>query len=76
MVERLLREHAARSEPSVHSGQHADGIAVVPRAEAVEVLRLVNELMAREKRRIDEIKAGVLFRPEIDEALRKHGVIE
>jgi len=54
----------------------ADGIAVVPRGEAVDVLRLVNELMAREKKRIDEIKAGVLFRPEIDEALRKHGVIE
>ena len=53
-----------------------DGIAVVPRGEAVEVLRLVHELMSREKKRIDEIKAGVLFRPEIDEALRKHGVIE
>jgi 4-hydroxy-4-methyl-2-oxoglutarate aldolase len=53
-----------------------DGIAVVPRGEAVDVLRLVNELMAREKKRIDEIKAGVLFRPEIDEALRKHGVID
>ena len=54
----------------------ADGIAVVPRGEAVDVLRLVNELMAREKKRIDEIKAGVLFRPEIDEALRRHGVID
>jgi regulator of RNase E activity RraA len=54
----------------------SDGIAVVPRAEAVDVLRLVQELMAREKKRIDEIKRGVLFRPEIDESLRKHGVIE
>jgi len=54
----------------------ADGIAVVPRSEAVEVLRLVHDLMAREKKRIDEIKSDVLFRPEIDEALKKHGVIE
>jgi 4-hydroxy-4-methyl-2-oxoglutarate aldolase len=54
----------------------SDGIAVVPRAEAVEVLRLVHELMSREKKRIDEIKAGVLFKPEIDDSLRKKGVIE
>lgn len=53
-----------------------DGVAVVPRAEATEVLRLVEELMAREKTRVAEIKAGVVFRPEIDEALRKKGVID
>jgi 4-hydroxy-4-methyl-2-oxoglutarate aldolase len=53
-----------------------DGIAVVPRDHAEEVLRLVEELMSREKKRIAEIKAGVLFRPEIDESLRKMGVIE
>jgi regulator of RNase E activity RraA len=53
-----------------------DGVAVVPRGEAVEVLRLVDDLMSREKQRVAEIKAGVLFRPEIDESLRKRGVID
>ena len=53
-----------------------DGVAVVPRSEAMEVLKLVQELMSREKQRVAEIKAGVLFRPEIDESLRKKGVIE
>jgi hypothetical protein len=32
--------------------------------------------MSREKTRVAEIKAGVVFRPEIDESLRKKGVIE
>ena len=54
----------------------SDGIAVVPRGDAVEVLRLVGDLMSRERRRVDEIKAGVLFRPEIDESLRTKGVID
>lgn len=53
-----------------------DGVAVVPRAHAEEVLSLVNALMQREKKRIAEIKAGGLFRAEIDESLRRHGVIE
>src|SRR5262249_34946521 len=46
-----------------------DGIAIVPRADAEEVLQLVDDLMSREKKRIAEIKAGVLFRPEIDDSL-------
>lgn len=53
-----------------------DGVAVVPRGDALEVLRLVEELMSREQKRVAEIKAGVLFRPEIDDSLRKNGVIE
>jgi len=53
-----------------------DGIAVVPCAHAEEVLSLVNALMQREIKRIAEIKAGGLFRAEIDESLRRHGVIE
>jgi regulator of RNase E activity RraA len=53
-----------------------DGIAVVPNAHAVEVLDLVRELMEKEKRRIAEIQTGIPFRPEIDDALRKKGVIE
>ena len=53
-----------------------DGVAIVPRAEAMEVWRLVEELMSRERARVAEIKAGMLFRPEIDESLRKKGVID
>ena len=53
-----------------------DGIAVVPRDWAEEVLRLVDELMARERMRIAEIQSGVWYKPEIDDALRKKGVIE
>jgi regulator of RNase E activity RraA len=53
-----------------------DGVAVVPRSDAVEVLRLVEELMSREQKRVSEIKSGELFRPEIDDLLRKKGIIE
>ena len=53
-----------------------DGVVVVPRADVEEVLSLVVELMERESKRVAEIKSGVLFRPEIDEALRRKGVIE
>jgi regulator of RNase E activity RraA len=54
----------------------ADGIAVVPRADAEEVLTLVAQLMTREAKRIVDIEHGELFRAEIDESLRKNGVIE
>ena len=53
-----------------------DGVAVVPRAHAEEVLSLVNALVQRETKRVAEIKSGGLFRAEIDESLRRHGVIE
>lgn len=53
-----------------------DGVVVVPRAHAAEVLSLVDALVARETKRIAEIKAGGLFRAEIDESLRRNGVIE
>jgi regulator of RNase E activity RraA len=53
-----------------------DGVAVVPAAHAEEVLSLVDGLMSREKKRIVEIQGGALYKAEIDEALRKHGVIE
>ena len=53
-----------------------DGVVVVPRADATEILKAVNELMTRETARIAEINAGVLFRPDVDESLRKKGVIE
>ena len=54
----------------------SDGVAVVPRQHAAEVLDLVAALAERETRRIAEINSGVLFKAEIDEALKKHGVIE
>jgi regulator of RNase E activity RraA len=53
-----------------------DGVAVVPAAAATEVLELVQALIAREAKRVTEIKSGSPFKAEIDETLRKHGVIE
>ena len=53
-----------------------DGVVIVPRADAADVLSLVQALVERETKRVAEIKSGVLFRAEIDEALRKKGVIE
>ena len=52
-----------------------DGVAVVPSGHAEEVLRLVAELVDREEKRIAEIGAGKVFRTDVDELLRKHGVI-
>ena len=54
----------------------ADGIAVVSSASAAEIVELVLQLMDREKKRIAEIGAGKLFKAEIDDTLRKRGVIE
>ena len=53
----------------------ADGVAVVPRADAEVVLELCLALMTRESKRIVEIKGGALFKAEIDDTLRKHGII-
>ena len=53
-----------------------DGVVVVPHDHAEEVLTLVQQLMERERKRIAEIKAGTLFRPDVDDLLRKKGVIE
>jgi 4-hydroxy-4-methyl-2-oxoglutarate aldolase len=53
----------------------ADGIAVVPRENAAEILDLVLQLMDRETKRIAEIGQGQLFKAEIDDTLRKKGVI-
>jgi regulator of RNase E activity RraA len=64
----------------VHPGDvivgDSDGVVVVPRDDAEEVLTLVAALQEREGRRMDEIDRGQLFRSEIDESLRKKGVIE
>lgn len=53
-----------------------DGVVVVPRSDAEVVLNLVAELMTRESKRIAEIKSGALFKAEIDDTLRKHGIVE
>jgi regulator of RNase E activity RraA len=52
-----------------------DGVVVVPRQHAAEVVTLVHELIEREHKRIAEITAGTLFRADVDELLRKKGVI-
>jgi regulator of RNase E activity RraA len=53
-----------------------DGVAVVSRDVAADVLRLVDELMTRERARIAEIGRGDWYRAEIDDTLRRKGVIE
>jgi regulator of RNase E activity RraA len=53
----------------------ADGVAVVPREEAGEVLELVQALKDREARRIKEIRSGQVFKGEINDTLRSKGVI-
>ncbi len=54
----------------------ADGIAVVPRENASDIIERVIALMERELKRIAEIDAGQIFKAEIDDTLRKRGVIE
>ncbi len=53
-----------------------DGVTVVPLDDAPEVARLTAQQLARERKRLEEIAAGVLVRPEIDETLRKLKIIE
>jgi regulator of RNase E activity RraA len=52
-----------------------DGVVVVPSGQAADVLDAVADLVARERDRIAEIDRGVLYRTEIDGALRAKGVI-
>ena len=52
-----------------------DGVVVVPREDAADVLRLVTALIEREHKRVAEIKAGTLFKGEIDETLTKKSVL-
>jgi len=53
-----------------------DGIAVVPYAHAQDVHGLVLQLIERERARVKEIHDGRLFRPDVDDTLRKKGVID
>ena len=52
-----------------------DGVAVVPHADAEAVLRGVEDLVAREAQRVHEIRTGTVFRPDVDETLRRKGVV-
>jgi regulator of RNase E activity RraA len=52
-----------------------DGVAVVPRDHAEEVLRLLDELLDRERKRVAEISEGMLIRGDVDDLLRRNGVI-
>jgi regulator of RNase E activity RraA len=65
---------------AVHPGDivvgDRDGVAVVPRADAAEVLELVRALVSNEERRVAEIQSGKVFKADIDEILRKKGVVE
>jgi regulator of RNase E activity RraA len=52
-----------------------DGVVAVPLADAEEVLRRVEALVAYEASRVEEIDGGELFLREVDETLRRRGVI-
>jgi len=53
----------------------ADGVTVVPREHAEEVLILAAQVMERERARIKEIGQGMHIKAEINDSLRKKGVI-
>jgi regulator of RNase E activity RraA len=53
-----------------------DGVTVVPREDAPQVLEQVRALEERELKRIAAIKEGHLFKDEINESLRAKGVME
>lgn len=52
-----------------------DGITVVPLADAPHIAELATAKVDSEQKRLAEIAAGTLFKPEIDEILRQKGVI-
>jgi 4-hydroxy-4-methyl-2-oxoglutarate aldolase len=53
-----------------------DGVTVIPLEDAAEVAKASLKKVESEKKRMAEIKAGVLVRPEIDEQLRNLKIIE
>jgi len=53
-----------------------DGVVCVPFDDVEYVLGKTEQLLANEEKRIAEIKSGVLFKPEINDILRKKGVIK
>ena len=65
---------------AVHSGDiiiaDRDGITVVPQQDAGSVAEAAVKHVARERARLAEIEQGVLVKPEIDETLRRLGIIK
>jgi regulator of RNase E activity RraA len=53
-----------------------DGVAVVPLDVAPEIAKLAMAQVEREGKWLGEIAKGILFRPEIDEQLRRLKIIE
>jgi len=53
-----------------------DGIVVVPKADAAYVLQEAKAIFEREVKRVKEIAAGVVFKPDIDNTLRAKKIIE
>ena len=51
------------------------GVVVIPANDAAEVFNLVKALKDRETKRIEEIKAGQVFKAEINNTLKSKGVI-
>lgn len=49
---------------------------VVPKADAAYVLQETKAIFEREIKRVKEIEAGVLFKPDIDNTLRAKKIIE
>jgi regulator of RNase E activity RraA len=54
----------------------ADGVAVVPQADAAQVLERVASLVESEAKRIEAIQGGAVFKPEINETLRRKGILK
>ena len=65
---------------AVHPGDiivgDVNGVVVVPRADAAAVIENAKKKLAYEEKRRQSISAGVIVKPEIDETLKKKGVIE
>lgn len=53
----------------------ADGVTVIPLSVAEEVLIKVKEHGEKEKRRIEEINSGIIFKKDINNILKEKGVI-
>jgi 4-hydroxy-4-methyl-2-oxoglutarate aldolase len=52
----------------------ADGIVVIPRNDVEAALEAAGKKLAAEKQRIDEINAGILVSPWLDDALKQAGM--
>jgi 4-hydroxy-4-methyl-2-oxoglutarate aldolase len=53
-----------------------DGVVVIPRLEIEAVLEAATKKVAAEKQRIDEIEAGILVSPWLNDALKQAGMAE